>query len=226
MHLTLVSHALCPYVQRAAIALAEKRVPFERRTVDLADKPAWFRAISPLGKVPLLIVRDDAGRETVLFESAVICEYLEETVAGVKLHPADPLERARARGWVEFGSAILADVWGFETAKDAAGFEAKRAALAAKFATVEAAVAGPFFAGDRFTLVDAVFGPIFRYFDVFDTLADTGIFAETPKVRAWRTALAARPSVRDAAAADYPQRLRAFLAKHDAWLFRVQSVAA
>jgi len=226
VHLTLVSHALCPYVQRAAIALAEKRVPFERRTVDLADKPAWFCAISPLGKVPLLIVRDDARRETVLFESTVICEYLEETAAGVKLYPADPLERARARGWVEFGSAILADVWGFETAKDAAGFEAKRAALAAKFATVEAAVAGPFFAGDRFTLVDAVFGPIFRYFDVFDTLADTGIFAETPKVRAWRTALAARPSVRDAAAADYPQRLRAFLAKHDAWLLRVQSVAA
>jgi glutathione S-transferase len=226
MHLTLVSHALCPYVQRAAIALAEKRVPFERRTVDLADKPAWFRVISPLGKVPLLIVRDGAGGETVLFESAVICEYLEETVAGVELLPADPLERARARGWIAFGSAILADVWGFETAKDAAGFEAKRAALAAKFATVEAAVAGPFFAGDRFTLVDAVFGPIFRYFDVFDTLADTGVFAETPKVRAWRTALAARPSVRGAAAPDYPQRLRAFLAEHDAWLLRVRSVAA
>ena len=88
--LVLVSHALCPYVQRAAIALAEKGVPFERRTVDLADKPDWFRAISPLGKVPLLIVRGDDASETVLFESAVICEYLEETVPGVKLHPSFP----------------------------------------------------------------------------------------------------------------------------------------
>jgi len=218
MQLILVSHALCPYVQRAAIALSEKGVAFERRYVDLADKPDWFRAISPLGKVPLLIVRDDAGRETVLFESAVICEYLEEVAPGPKLHPADPLERARARGWIEFGSAILADLWGLETARDAATYEAKRSALAAKFATVEAAVAGPFFAGDRFTLVDAVFGPIFRYFDVFDALADPGIFGATPKVRAWRRRLAARPSVRDAVAPDYPERLRAFLERHDAWL--------
>ena len=40
--LTLVSHHLCPYVQRAAIALIEKRVPFERIVIDLADKPDWF----------------------------------------------------------------------------------------------------------------------------------------------------------------------------------------
>jgi glutathione S-transferase len=226
MHYVLVSHALCPYVQRAAIALAEKGVPFERRTIDLADKPAWFRAISPLGKVPLLIVREDDGRETVLFESAVICEYLEETAPGPRLHPADPLKRARARGWIEFGSAILADIWGLETAQGAAAFEAKRAALAAKFATVEAAVTGPFFTGERFTLVDAVFGPIFRYFDVFDALADTGVFVAAPKVRAWRAALAARPSVRDAVAPDYPERLSAFLARHEAWLLRRDNVAA
>ena len=42
--LTLVSIPLCPYVQRAAIVLAEKSVPFERRYVDLAERPAWFTA--------------------------------------------------------------------------------------------------------------------------------------------------------------------------------------
>ncbi|MDH3236478.1 MAG: glutathione S-transferase N-terminal domain-containing protein, partial [Alphaproteobacteria bacterium] len=72
--LTLVSHHLCPYVQRAAIALAEKAVEFERIYIDLANKPDWFRALSPLGKVPVLKVDDRA-----LFESAVILEYLEET---------------------------------------------------------------------------------------------------------------------------------------------------
>ena len=49
--LILVSHHLCPYVQRAAISLAEKGVPFERVDIDLANKPGWFKAISPLGKV-------------------------------------------------------------------------------------------------------------------------------------------------------------------------------
>ena len=45
--LVLVSHALCPYVQRAAIVLREKGVPFERRDIDLANKPDWFLRISP-----------------------------------------------------------------------------------------------------------------------------------------------------------------------------------
>jgi len=53
--LVLISHPLCPYVQRAAIVLAEKGVPFERRDVDLADKPEWFLRISPLGKTPVLL---------------------------------------------------------------------------------------------------------------------------------------------------------------------------
>lgn len=219
--LTLISHHLCPYVQRAAIALAEKGVPFERRYVDLAAKPDWFLAISPLGKVPLLIVSQDDGTQAVLFESAVICEYLEETQPGAALHPADPLARARHRGWIEFGSSILSDLWGFETAKDAEAYEAKRKALTDKFARVEAELGeGPFFAGASFSLVDAVFAPIFRYFDVFDTIAPTGVFDRYPRVTAWRNALAKRQSVREAVTDDYTERLKVFLKNHDAWLLK------
>lgn len=219
--LTLVSHHLCPYVQRAVIALTEKGVPFERRYVDLSAKPDWFLVISPLGKVPLLIITQEDGTEAVLFESAVICEYLEESQPGLPLHPADPLTRAQHRGWIEFGSSILSDLWGFETAKDADTYEAKRKALIDKFGRVETELGeGPFFAGARFSLVDAVFAPIFRYFDVFDTIIDTGVFAETPKVRAWRAALSARPSVVDAVTENYPARLRDFLIAHEAWLLK------
>jgi glutathione S-transferase len=204
--LKLVSHHLCPYVQRAVIALTEKGVAHERVYVDLADKPEWFRALSPLGKVPLLIIGDD-----VLFESAVICEYLDDTAAP-RLHPADPLERARHRAWIEFGSAILNDIWGFYTARDEATLAKKRDDIAGKFQWLERHLAeGPYFSGARFHLVDAVFGPIFRYFDTFETIADFGFFAETPKVRAWRAALNERPSVREAVASDYPRRLRQFL---------------
>lgn len=220
--LVLVSHHLCPYVQRAAIALAEKGVAFERRAIDLADKPDWFKAISPLGKVPLLIVRDDHGSETVLFESAVICEYLEETQPGRRLHPADALARARHRGWMEFGSSVLADLWGFETAKDAATHETKAAALRDKFVRMDDQLgAGPFFSGADFSLVDAVFAPVFRYFDVFDAIADTGILAGMPKLVAWRQALAERDSVKAAVGSDYPSRLRSFLADHQAHILKL-----
>lgn len=219
--LTLISHHLCPYVQRAAIALAEKGVPFERRFIDLSAKPDWFLAISPLGKVPLLVVTQSNDTEAVLFESAVICEYLEETQPGAPLHPADPLARARHRGWVEFGSSILSDLWGFETAREPETYEAKRKALIDKFVRVEAELGdGPFFAGAAFSLVDAVFAPIFRYFDVFETIAPTGIFDAVPRVTAWRNALSARASVRGAVTVDYAERLKVFLKNHDAWLLK------
>src|SRR5882724_5842121 len=81
--LTLISHKLCPYVQRAVIALTEKGVPFERVDIDLANKPDWFLKISPLGKVPVLVVRNERG-DVALFESNVICEYIEDTQGGAK----------------------------------------------------------------------------------------------------------------------------------------------
>lgn len=220
--LTLVSHLLCPYVQRAAIALHEKGVPFERVVIDLANKPQWFLDISPLGKVPLLKVRQPDGNEAVLFESNVICEYLEETQPGARLHPEDPLARAQHRAWMEFGSATLADLWGYETTQDATVFEQKRLALVAKFERVEAALGeGPepcYFAGKDFSLVDAVFAPVFRYFEVFDAIADSHIFDALPKVNAWRKALAARPSVREAVVPEYPRHLMEFLQRHQAHL--------
>ncbi|MEH2469087.1 glutathione S-transferase [Nitrobacteraceae bacterium AZCC 2161] len=220
-NLKLISHKLCPYVQRAAIALAEKGVPFERIDIDLANKPGWFLAISPLGKVPLLQVTTDKG-EAVLFESNVICEYIDEAFGGLKLHPQDALERAQHRAWMEFGSSILTELWGLETTTDSAVFETKRAAVAAKFARVETALgAGPYFVGAAFSLVDAVFAPIFRYFDVFDRLSDLRIFADTPKLRAWRTQLALRPSVRSAVPSDYPELLYAFLVRYDAHLLKL-----
>jgi glutathione S-transferase len=219
--LKLISHKLCPYVQRAVIALNEKGVPFERIDIDLANKPDWFLKISPLGKVPVLLVTTDAG-EAAVFESNVICEYIEDTQAGAKLHPRDPLQRAQHRAWMEFGSAILSDLWGLETTTDAAVFEGKRQVIITKFTRVEAALgAGPFFARQGFSLVDAVFAPIFRYFDVFDEVADLAVFRDTPKVAKWRSELARRPSVRAAVEPDYPALLRAFLKRYDAHLLKL-----
>jgi glutathione S-transferase len=219
--LKLISHKLCPYVQRAVIALTEKGIPFERTDIDLANKPDWFLAISPLGKTPVLQVGDKA-----IFESAVILEYLEETQAR-PLHPADPLVRAEHRAWMEFGSTVLNDIAGFYAAKDEATFNAKAALLEARFARLEARVAAaPWFDGASFSLVDAVFGPVFRYFDVFDEIGDFGILAGKPKLAHWRRSLAARPSVRSAVIADYPALLHDFLRRRNSWISGLQARAA
>ena len=173
------------------IVLTEKAIPFERVYVDLAHPPQWFAKASPLGKVPLLQVGDD-----ILFESAIICEYLDETV-GERIHPTDPLQRAKHRAWMEFGSTILDSIWAFYTAPNAQTLETKASDLRNKFLQLEMELRnGPYFSGNRFSMVDAVFGPIFRYFDVFDEIADFRFFDDTPKVRAWREVSATRPSVK------------------------------
>ncbi len=214
----LVSHPMCPYVQRASIALTEKAVAFERIDVDLSNKPDWFKAISPLGKVPLLRVRLPGEDETVLFESVAILEYLEDTHPR-PLHPADPVARARHRAWIEFGSSMLSDIGSFYSALDEVALTAKAQRLGEKFARVESELGeGPWFAGARFSLVDAVFGPVFRYFDVFDEIADFGIFTGKPKTLEWRKELSQRPSVRSAVAADYPDRLRTFIEANESHL--------
>jgi len=219
--LKLISHMLCPYVQRAVIALTEKGIAFERVDIDLSSKPDWFLTISPLGKTPVLQVGD-----IPIFESAVILEYLEETQPK-PMHPADPLIRAEHRSWIEFGSAVLNDIAGFYAAPDEVTFKAKTSQLAQRFARLQTRVtAEPWFDGESFSLVDAVFGPVFRYFDVFDEIADFGILAGKPKLVRWRNSLATRPSVRSAVSADYPMLLRDFLDRRNSWISRLQARAA
>ncbi|NJM43823.1 MAG: glutathione S-transferase family protein [Brachymonas sp.] len=204
--LTLISHPLCPYVQRAAIVMLEKQIPFERMDIDLSNKSAWFLKHSPLGKTPVLLVNEQA-----IFESAVICEYLDET-SSPRLHPENALLRAQHRAWMEFGSSVLNNIAAFYNAPDEATLQAKAQGIHGKFAQIEAVLGdGPYFSGAAFCVVDAVFGPVFRYFDVLDTVADFGCLTDLPKVQAWRKQLAMRASVIQAAHPDYAQLLSQFL---------------
>lgn len=210
----LVSHALCPYVQRAAIVMTEKRVEFERRDVDLAHKPEWFLDISPLGKTPVLLVDGQA-----IFESAVICEFLDESVPPA-LHPADPLARARHRAWMELGSNVLNAIAALYNAPNEMAFDQCVQTLRDRFARVETALGGgPFFAGMRFSLVDAAFAPVLRYFDALDRLG-VDVLGGLAKVEAWRAALAQRASVRTAVGSDYGERLLDFIAARPSALGR------
>ena len=91
--LTLYDAPRCPYCARTRIVLAEKGVPYETVTVDLADRPAWLLEHNPPdGRVPVL--EEDGW---VLPESVVIDEYLEERYPEPPLLPADPAARAAAR---------------------------------------------------------------------------------------------------------------------------------
>jgi len=204
----LVSFDVCPFVQRAVIMLRHKQIEFDVEYIDLANKPAWFLAISPLGKVPLLRVG-----ETVLFESAVINEYLDE-VYGPPMMPSEPLQRAQARGWVIFAGEMMALQYRLMTAPDARTWDEVVETLVGRLAHFEGAMGeGPYFGGAELGVVDAAIAPAFLRFDILEGLRPHGILTRLPRLRAYADALARTEAVCGSVPADFEARLHAALVK-------------
>ncbi len=212
--LTLVSHHLCPFVQRAVIALKEQGIAFTRKDIDLANKPDWFLKLSPLGLVPVLLVDD----EHVVFESAVIAEFCNDIGGGLLLSQ-DPVEKAKQRTWVEFSASTLGNIGKLYNAKDEAEFDAAVAALQQKWQRLETVLpAQGLFCGEHFSLVDCALAPALRYFDVLDKLGDWPFIAKGSKLAAYRERLLARYSVREAVGPDYIKQMIGYIAEKDSYM--------
>jgi glutathione S-transferase len=205
----LISHPLCPYVHRAAALLTELGVPFNLRYVDLQNKPDWLLAVSPRGKVPVLVVEG-----TPIFESNVILEYLGERFAP-ELLLTDPLARARRRMWMEIANDLLTTNYKIAIAANhrerAAAITAARDALA-RFEPL--LTTGPFVAGDKPGLIDFAAGPALVRFAKLERELGIDIYAGLPKIAAWSRAITERPAFRDTLVADFDERYHAFV-KHD-----------
>lgn len=215
----LISAATCPFVQRSAITLEHKRVPYETEYVDLANKPQWFLDLSPLGKVPVLVVRDDE-REIVLFESAVINEYLDEITDG-SLLPSDPLLRARHRAMIELASAAIADAWRMGTTSTREAALGHAAALRAKLARFEHELVGPLFAGSELSLVDTATIPLLqRAMWTQEAAPELAVFDDSlPKVRTWHDAAMKLEAVKRSTVPDIRERYLEYLAaRQDSWV--------
>jgi glutathione S-transferase len=198
--LQLISFKICPFVQRTVITLREKGVDFDITYIDLVQRPAWFKDISPLGKVPVLRVG-----ETSLFESAVINEYLDEVYAP-KLHPEDPLRRAHNRAWIEFASVLTQQQYQLGLAADKAGVDAQCELLDAGLKRLDNELgSGPFFNGADFSLVDASLAPVFMRLAIFDQHIHLDLYAARPRLAAYRDALLSRPSVADSVVPEFTE---------------------
>ncbi len=209
----LVSFKLCPFVQRSVITLKEKRVDFKITYIDLANKPDWFLKISPMGKVPVLKVDD-----TILFESAVINEYLDE-VNPPHLHPLDPIRKAHNRAWIEFGSNLLMISHVMSTTKDQEEFEKKRVEFISKLPYLEEQISnGKYFNSDVFSLVDTSYAPLFMRLDLMDKMHKLDLFNDYPKIKNWSNNLLARDSVKDSVVEDFEELYNQFIKKSDGYI--------
>ncbi|MCE5393158.1 MAG: glutathione S-transferase family protein [Acidithiobacillus sp.] len=216
MKLELISFPLCPFVQRSVITLLHKEVPFTLTHIDLAHKPQWFMDISPLGKVPCL--RIDEG--TVLFESQVINEYVDE-VCPPPLHPQDPLERARHRAWITLGSEALSDQFQMMIAQGEEHFTAAHRQLFDKLGHLEAAYGrGPFFAGEKFSLVDAALAPLFMRMEILHSLRPFPRWEALASLRRWTAVLMELPEVAGSVTANFVELLQSYLSEKGSLLLR------
>lgn len=215
MTIKLVSFVLCPFVQRAVITLNEKHVDFLLEYVDLSAPPDWFIKLSPLGKVPLLQVDGE-----VIFESAVIIDYLDE-VFEPRLHPVEPLRRAQHKAWIEYGSGLLMDQHAICMALDETEYQHKSEVFQQNLARLASPIKSGLFAGDtHFSLVDAAYAPLFMRMEILGAFGaeQAGIYPE--RVISWAKALLVRPSVADSVIAEFKPEYIDFFAKKGSWLMQ------
>jgi glutathione S-transferase len=214
---TLVSFRVCPFVQRAAIVLEEKHVEHEVRYIDLAGPPDWFLEMSPLKRVPLLAVDGH-----VIFESAVISEFLDESYPG-RLHPRDVFVRAENRAWIEFGTECTFDAHRLAVQPSEAEFLDAREALQRKLDRLEEAIrAAPFFNGSDFSLVDSAFAPMLLRLEYLEP-SGLGVLdaRRYPKIVTWKEHLLRRDSVRRATPPELQQRYCEFLEAKGSFVARL-----
>ncbi|SFC74208.1 glutathione S-transferase family protein [Pseudoalteromonas denitrificans] len=212
--LTLISHKLCPYVQRAVAALEELNIDYKRIDIDLNNKPSWFKKLSPTSKVPILVVDDNS----VLFESAVIAEYIND-IAGNALLSSKPLAKAKQRAWIEFASNMLQNIGKLYSAGNKTLYLEVFNQLDAQFKILEQNISSQgYFDDSGFTLVDIAFAPIFRYASVFNDILSLELLGEYKKVVIWSENLIKRKSIESAVTPEYSKLLFAFLCKKDSYL--------
>nr|CAA6820548.1 MAG: Glutathione S-transferase [uncultured Thiotrichaceae bacterium] len=211
--LELVSFKVCPFVQRSVIALNEKNVDFKLTHIMPGNEPDWFKEVSPLGKVPVLLV----GGQPV-FESAVISEYLDEMYTPT-LHPADPLAKARHRSWIEFCSDLISTQFRMVTAPDQEAYESNLKQLKEGLARVGENLSeqAPFFSGEQMALVDTTYAPLFMRMAIVERVFKVD-FAMSERVRAWSDALLAKDSVKTSVVGNFEEVFMMFLKKQDGYM--------
>ena len=201
--LEIISSSTCPFAQRTRMALMEKGIDFTLTEIDLDDKPDWFWEISPYGKVP--VIRHNG---TVVFESAVINEYLEEVFPDPPLLPRDPAARAQARIWIDFANVrFTPQVYKLMLAQ-----EPERQAVHAEKLTEALLMMeheglgklsdGPYWLGEQVSLVDLSFLPHLQRFCALDHYRDFRIPEECVLLEAWLQLMLRRPSVQAMTAPD------------------------
>jgi glutathione S-transferase len=170
--LKLYSGWFCPFVQRVLLVLLERNIPFQYIEVNPYHKPESLLKLNPRGLVPTLEYDNRP-----LYESTVVCEFLEEAYpdATPRLLPEDPYTRARVRIWTDFvTSRIIPAYHRFLQYQPTSASDTQLSTLREEFLsklsefTSEMSPGGPYFLGSQLSLIDLILAPWAVRLWVFD----------------------------------------------------------
>ncbi|MEX2650445.1 MAG: glutathione S-transferase family protein [Alphaproteobacteria bacterium] len=202
--LELFTARVCPYAHRTRLTLLEKGLEAELVEIDFKNKPARFLAVSPYGRVPALV-----HGETIVYESAIINEYLDEVFPTPRLMPADPALRARVRIWIDYcDHQFLDDYYALLKERDGTRIALLRDKVEAHLRFIEKEGLGrrdgpgPYWLGESVSLLDLAYYPFFERLPAWRHYRGVTIPEDCAQFRAWLAAMAARPSVRSMATDD------------------------
>lgn len=187
-----------PNCQRVKVVLEEKKIPYETVNIDLragAQKTPEYLKINPYGKVPAMVDGD-----TVLYESCIINEYLDEKYGAPRLMPSDPAARAKARILIDFGLTQMDSVYTKlrmemtkeEKDRNRETVDAAKQDIKKRLQRLEEELGDKEYLLGDFSLVDADLIPRFTRLEGFGMLPDPSL----PRLTRYLARMKERPSVK------------------------------
>ena len=211
--LKLISFKICPFVQRSVILLKEKGIDYDIEYIDPYDPPEWFKAISPTGKVPVLLVDDQP-----LFESAVINEYLDE-VFPPAVHPTDPFKKAQNRAWVEYTSSLKMSFFQMILTADKEAAEKTKEEFIQQLAGLDkVATNAPWFNGNDFSMVDISAAPVFTRLKFLKQHFNLDLLEGFSNLQRWSKEIHNRQSVPDSIVEGFDELMLGRMKASESWL--------
>ncbi|CAI9605493.1 unnamed protein product [Staurois parvus] len=188
----LYSMRFCPFAQRARLVLIAKGINHEVVNINLKNKPDWYLEKNPLGLVPTIETSD--GK--IIYESPIVCEYLDEVFPGTKLIPSDPYAKAEQKMLMEAFSTVctmrICVIW----VKNNEDTTELKSQFLEKLKKLEEALAKkntPYFGGESVSFIDYMVWPWFERFSLF---VFEGVLDKTPNIKAWHDRMLQDPAVK------------------------------
>ncbi|XP_037352079.1 glutathione S-transferase omega-1 isoform X1 [Talpa occidentalis] len=185
------SMRFCPYAKRTLLVLKAKGIGHEVININLKNKPEWFFQKNRFGLVPVL----ENSQGQLICESAITCEYLDETYPGKKLFPEDPYEKACQKMTFELFSkvpSLITSILRSQNKEDCTGLKED---LRKEFSKLEEVLTNKkttYFGGSSLSMIDYLIWP---WFERLEAVELNECVNHTPKLKLWMAAMREDPAV-------------------------------